>query len=111
MARKYTDQGKIMSKVFALALGCGTQNRDEEWLEVYYPAPVLSPDTALVDAVRDTLDYEGGNVALALSHRQVGQLARAWREAGHEEQASYAVAFQESDQPLVITVLETDAAP
>ena len=100
-----------MSKVFALALGCGTQNRDEEWLEVYYPAPMLNPDTALVDAVRETLDYEGGNVALALSHRQVGHLARAWREAGHEEQASYAVAFQESDQPLVVTVLETDAAP
>lgn len=100
-----------MSKVFALALGCGTQNRDEQWLEVYYPAPVLHPDSALIEAVRDTLDYEGGNVAIELSHRQVGHLARAWREADHEDQASYAVAFQESDNPVVLTILETDAEP
>ena len=100
-----------MSKVFALALGCGTQNRDEQWLEVYYPAPVLNPDAALIEAVRETLDYEGGNVAIELSHRQVGHLARAWREGDHEDQASYAVAFQESDKPVVLTILETDAAP
>ncbi|MCH8543643.1 MAG: 2,3,4,5-tetrahydropyridine-2,6-dicarboxylate N-succinyltransferase [Alcanivorax sp.] len=100
-----------MSKVFALALGCGTQNRDEQWLEVFYPAPVLHPDAALIEAVRETLDYEGGNVAIELSHRQVGHLARAWRNGDHEDQASYAVAFQESDKPVVLTILETDTAP
>lgn len=99
-----------MSKAFALALGCGTQNRNEEWLEVYYPAPVLHPDAALIKAVEEVLDYRGGNVALPLTKRQAGQLARAWRESAHEEQASYAVAFQESDQPLVLTLLETDTA-
>ena len=38
-------------------------------------------------------------------------IAREWREAGFEHEASYAVAFQESDRPVVLTVLETDAEP
>ena len=98
-----------MNSFFALGLGCGTQNRDEQWLEVYYPAPVLHPDQALTDAVRDLLDYEGGNVALELTHRQVGQLAKAWRKADHEDQAAYAVALQESKAPVVLTLLESDS--
>ncbi len=100
-----------MSEFFALALGCGTRNRNEEWLETWYPAPVLHPDDALLNAVREHLDYEGGNVVLELSHRQVGQLARDWRKADHEDQAAWAVAFQESRRPVVLTLLEGDADP
>ena len=100
-----------MSGFFALALGCGTRNRNEEWLEVWYPAPVLHPDQALLEAVHRHLDYEGGNVVLELSHRQVGQLARDWRNADHEDQAAWAVAFQESKRPVVLTLLEGDADP
>ena len=97
-----------MSDFFALGLGCGSQNRDEQWLEVFYPAPLAHPDPVLIDALRDLLDYQGGNVAFELSHRQVGQLAKAWRKVDHEDQAAFAVALQESDNPVVLTVLESD---
>lgn len=99
-----------MSNYFALALGCGTQNRNDEWLEVYFPDPVLSPDQALIDAVKEELDYQGGNVALTLSHRQISHLAREWRDAGNEHAAAYAVAMQETRRPVVLVILETDAA-
>lgn len=100
-----------MSEYFALALGCGTQNRNEEWLEVYYPDPVLNPDEKLVEAVREEVGYNGGNAALELTHRQITHLAREWRDAGFEHEASYAVAMQESDRPVVLTILEKDAEP
>jgi 2,3,4,5-tetrahydropyridine-2-carboxylate N-succinyltransferase len=100
-----------MSNFFAIALGCGTKNRNDNWLEVFYPDPALNPDDKLIEVIRDELDYQGGNAAMELTHRQVQHIAREWREAGFEHEASYAVAFQESDRPVVLTVLETDAEP
>ena len=100
-----------MSNFFAIALGCGTKNRNDNWLEVFYPDPALNPDDKLVEVIREELGYQGGNAAIELTHRQVQHIAREWREAGFEHEASYAVAFQESDRPVVLTVLETDAEP
>jgi len=100
-----------MRDYFALALGCGTQNRNDDWLEVFYPDPELHPSASIVDSIREELGYEGGNAAFQLTHRQIVHLAREWRSAGHEHQASYAVALQESDKPVVLTILETDAEP
>ena len=100
-----------MSNYFAIALGCGTKNRNDNWLEVYYPDPAINPDNKLVEVIREELGYQGGNAAIELTHRQVQHIAREWREAGFEHEASYAVAFQESGTPVVLTVLETDAEP
>ena len=100
-----------MSNFFAIALGCGTKNRNDNWLEVFYPDPALNPDDKLIEVIREELGYQGGNAAIELTHRQVQHIAREWREAGFEHEASYAVAFQESDRPVVLTVLETDAEP
>lgn len=100
-----------MSKYFALALGCGTRNRNDDWLEVYFPDPMLHPDDALIEAIREEVDYTGGNVALELNHRQISHVAREWREAGNEHAASYAVAMQETRRPVVLVILQTDAAP
>lgn len=100
-----------MSNIFAMALGCGSKNRDDQWLEVFYPDPVINPDSKLVDVVSEEVGYEGGNAALELTHRQIQHLAREWRDAGFEHEASYAVAFQESERPVVLTILESDAEP
>ena len=54
-----------MSKYFALALGCGTRNRNDDWLEVYFPDPMLHPDDALIEAIREDVDYTGASVTRA----------------------------------------------
>jgi 2,3,4,5-tetrahydropyridine-2-carboxylate N-succinyltransferase len=100
-----------MTAYFALGLGIGTQNRNDQWLEVYYPDPQLAPDAALVDAIRDEIDYQGGNAAIGLSRAQIKRIAANWRDAGFEHQAAYAIAMQETDRPLVLTLLAADAAP
>ena len=55
-----------MSDYYALAIGCGTQNREDEWLEVYFPDPVLNPDSKLISAIADEVDYDGGNLTRCL---------------------------------------------
>ena len=100
-----------MSNYFALALGCGTQNRNDDWLEVYFPDPMLNPDSKLIEAIRDEVGYSGGNATIELNHRQISHIAREWREAHNEHVASYAVAMQETRRPVVLVILEKDSAP
>ena len=36
-----------MSNLYSFAIGAGTKNSRDEWLEVFYPTPVLNPEPAL----------------------------------------------------------------
>src|SRR5690554_4469057 len=100
-----------MSQYFSLAIGCGSQNRDDQWLEAFFPNPLLHPDADLVSSIADEVDYQGGNFSVELNHRQVAKVAREWREAGFEREASYAIALQESSRPVVLVILASDEAP
>ncbi len=92
---------------FALALGVGTQNAKGQWLEVFYPNPILAPDTALVTAVQQVLGYDRGNQAIAVSKAQMLSLS----EKLIGEQATAAAQLARSERPLVVTVLETNEKP
>jgi 2,3,4,5-tetrahydropyridine-2,6-dicarboxylate N-succinyltransferase len=98
-----------MSNAFALAIGLGTKNTNGNWLEVFYPQPVHQPSAAMMTAVRTALsEYEGGNQALEIDGGDLTALADAL-EAVDATQAAIARACIESDKPVVITLLETDA--
>jgi len=92
---------------FALALGVGTRNQKGQWLEVYYPKPLLDPEPALLDVVQKILDYPGGNQAIAVSQTQMLHLSQQLTG----EQATLAAQLARSERPLVVTVLETDETP
>ena len=47
--------------MLSFALGIGTQNTQGDWLEIYYPAPLLNPDASLVAAAKEALDAPAGN--------------------------------------------------
>lgn len=100
-----------MTQLYSLGLGVGTHNSKGEWLEVYYPAPLLNPDAATAQAVAQAVNYAGGNQAIALDVAATGTLAEALEKAGNSEQAAIASNFFHSKRPLVVTLLETDAAP
>lgn len=99
-----------MSAIFSIGFGVGTQNSKNEWLEVYYPKPLLNPSAAITDAVKTVLAYTGGNQALSMSTEQASELASKI-EASDAELAKTIAAFASSTRPLVVSVLETDAAP
>ncbi|MCG7601653.1 2,3,4,5-tetrahydropyridine-2,6-dicarboxylate N-succinyltransferase [Halomonas sp. McH1-25] len=97
--------------MLSFALGIGNQNSQGDWLDVYYPAPLFQPDTALVEAARKALDAPAGNAVVSFLPEHCAALAQALKEAGSEEQAELAEAFAASQRPLVATFLETDQPP
>lgn len=95
--------------LFSIAFGVGTQNRQGNWLEVFYAQPLLKPTEALVTAVAPLLGYTGGNQAIALSNTQAADLASALKEID-AAQAALLTRLAESHKPLVATLLAEDAA-
>ncbi|WP_152225056.1 2,3,4,5-tetrahydropyridine-2,6-dicarboxylate N-succinyltransferase [Pseudomonas sp. SCB32] len=100
-----------MSKsLFSLAFGVGTQNRQGNWLEVFYAQPLLNPSAELVTAIAPLLSYESGNQAIAFTAHQAYQLADAVKGVD-AAQAALLNRLAESQKPLVATLLAEDAAP
>ncbi|WP_373388823.1 2,3,4,5-tetrahydropyridine-2,6-dicarboxylate N-succinyltransferase [Pseudomonas alcaligenes] len=99
----------MSSKLFSLAFGVGTQNRQGAWLEVFYAQPLLDPAAELVATVAAKLGYSGGNQAIAISTNQAGELANAIKGID-ATQAALLTRLAESHRPLVVTLLAEDAA-
>lgn len=100
-----------MTTLFSFGLGVGTHNSKGEWLEVFYPQPLLKPASDIASTVADILGYTGGNQAITLDTAKLAPLADALAAAGNAEQAAIAKSFQHSKRPLVATILADDSAP
>ncbi|WGL16578.1 2,3,4,5-tetrahydropyridine-2,6-dicarboxylate N-succinyltransferase [Microbulbifer bruguierae] len=100
-----------MSNVYSIGFGVGTQNSKGDWLEVYFPQPLLNPADAIANAVTGALSIGGGNVAVALEQAQLQPLADQLESAGASEQAAILRQFASSQRPLVAVVLHSDEAP
>ncbi len=100
-----------MTKLYSLGLGIGTQNSKDEWLEVFYPEPLLNPPEEICKAFTETLDYQGGNQAIEIRFDKITALAHALYEAGAEDLSQLCSTFKLSTRPLVATLLESDDKP
>ena len=96
----------MTSSAFAFGLGVGTQNSAGEWLEVFFPQPVLSPSEALLAAAAN---ISSNGKALTASELQALQTALA--ESGETDQAQLALAMRDSARPAVAVLLSEDSAP
>ena len=96
---------------FALGFGVGTKNQQGQWLEVFYPAPVLHGSDALLSAVAGALNYNGDNAAIELDNAKLTALESALRAAGETAQAELVNGLRDTTQPRVATLLATDSAP
>jgi 2,3,4,5-tetrahydropyridine-2-carboxylate N-succinyltransferase len=92
--------------LYALGLGVGTRNAAGEWLEVYFPRPMLRPGEAAA-ALLDALGYDGGNADISLQADELPGLAAA---AGGDI-ADCLQSLQGSRAPLVAVVLAQDIPP
>lgn len=99
------------SPFFSFGFGVGTQNSKGEWLEVFYAQPLLNPAVSLVEAITDTLGYQGGNQAIEFAGDKVNALASALQAAGEAEQAALVASLADSKRPLVATFIEEDTDP
>ena len=98
-----------MTNLFSLGLGVGTTNSKGEWLEVFYPQPVLNPSPSVVDAISKIVGYQKGNQAISLELEMLTPLADALTSAGAVDQAEIINAFKGSQRPLVATLLSEDS--
>ena len=95
----------MTDNAFAFGIGVGTHNQSGEWLEVYFPSPILKPSPALAAAAAG-LDNNS-----ALDAGQIAKLAEALRESGEQEQAELAEGMKDSAAPVVAVLLGADEAP
>jgi 2,3,4,5-tetrahydropyridine-2-carboxylate N-succinyltransferase len=100
-----------MTQLYAIGLGVGTQNKNGEWLEVFYPQPLLNPSADVAAAVSNALGYSEGNQVIDITANKLEELSRALNAAGAADQAAIAQSFADSKSPLVATILAADEAP
>ncbi|AOS98525.1 2,3,4,5-tetrahydropyridine-2,6-dicarboxylate N-succinyltransferase [Microbulbifer aggregans] len=100
-----------MNAMYSLGFGVGTCNRKGEWLEVYYPKPMLNPPAAVAEAVIEVLKAGDSNEVIALDPAQLAPLAERLDATGATEQAEILRQFAQTQRPLVATLLFTDEAP
>ena len=101
----------MSESLFSLGLGLGSQNSKGEWLDIFYPQPLVQPSDALCKAIAPIVEYKGGNAAIAVNSEQMSRVAEAAKAAGDSAQADIAAQLASSSQPLVVTLLAEDAAP
>jgi len=94
------------NNMFSLAFGIGTQNQKKEWLEVYYPEPLINPSDSLIATISSLTAYAGGNQALLLNPSSIRSLAEA---INIDSQKQILRQFQEASSAIVMTVLEHDS--
>ncbi|GAB5450689.1 MAG: 2,3,4,5-tetrahydropyridine-2,6-dicarboxylate N-succinyltransferase [Halioglobus sp.] len=95
----------MTDSAFAFGLGIGTHNSAGEWLEVYFPSPLLSPSSALAEALK------GVDSDTALSMEQMSGLRESLVAAGEPEQAALLGRLQDSGRPVAGVLLAADTAP
>ena len=99
------------SSYFSFAIGIGAQNKNGEWLDVYYQQPLLNPSETLISAAAAAVGHKGGNAAISLSTDQLSALAKALQDAAATAQAELATKLLNTEQPVVVTFVENDEAP
>ena len=93
---------------YALGIGVGTRNRDGEWLEVFFPSPLLHPAAELAGALAD---HAGGDTVTPVDGDTLKTIAGHCAEAGAADLAAHCEAMATSDRPAVMVILSDDAAP
>ncbi|REG86895.1 2,3,4,5-tetrahydropyridine-2,6-dicarboxylate N-succinyltransferase [Marinomonas pollencensis] len=101
----------MSDQIFAFGLGIGTQNKEGDWLEVFYPTPSTNAEQSTLDALLESTNYEGGNSTLVLEEGDLNRLHMSLLKAGNIEQAELASRLKASTQPVVLCVLATNEAP
>ena len=98
-----------MSNLYSIAIGVGTKNSRGEWLEVFYPAPLLNPEQTLSDIFTLSLGASSGEVEP--SSEQLAALHSSLVHNGYSELADTVEQLAASQRPVVAVMLTEDLPP
>jgi len=96
-----------MKELYALGIGIGTKNKKGEWLEVYYPAPLLNVSEEISAAINEHV----GSGTNELNTKKLDSLAAGLKAAGAGEQAAIVASFIHTEGVPVVCALESDESP
>jgi len=96
-----------MIQLYALGIGVGTKNKKNEWLEVFYPAPLLNIEERISNALLEQI----GEGTTELSQEQLASLSSSLEQAGATDQAAILNSLDGSEGCPVICALASDTAP
>ncbi len=98
--------------LFSIGLGIGTKNAKGDWLEVFYPQPVLSPSATWEAEVRKA-GYSTGNQCIELAGGALYTLIRQLDKAEEKVNRLKPLAADKiaKNKVVVLCVLATDEAP
>lgn len=96
--------------LFSIGIGVGNKNRDGQWLDVFYPQPLINASADISSAVAEAVGYTGGNSSIELSGDQAAALATGLKSLA-PELASFCANMAGSEQSLVAVLLASDEAP
>lgn len=96
--------------LFSIAFGVGTRNRADQWLEVFFPKPLLQPSNTIINRIKTILGYNGGNQIIDFNCAIASDLASALKYIA-PEQSALLVRLAESHKPTVACILEHDSQP
>lgn len=98
-----------MTNLYSFAIGVGSKNNKGQWLEVFYPQPLLNPEQTLCDILSVTLGLSGGEIEP--STEQLAALQSALKQNGYPELADSVAKLATSSRPVVAVLLTNDSAP
>ena len=99
-----------MSTYFSLAFGLGSKNKKGDWLEVFYPQPLLSPKTELLACLKQHLPLTGGNQVLSITKDAANTLIKALNKIDNQ-QSEVLASLANAKNELVLCALEKNLAP
>jgi len=102
----------IDTTIHSLGLGLATRNAKNEIIEVYYPRPLLSPDTVLSSLLLASGSIQSGeNAVVQIDASSATALTSALLEANFAEHAQQVKQMNEGQGQLILCVLFKDSAP
>lgn len=97
--------------LYSFAFGIGTKDSSDNWLEVFYPQPLLQPSSELLTTLRSVLSYDSGNQVLELSAEQLNELLDKFGAQQNEAYIALLSQLVISKKPVLATFIETDEKP
>lgn len=94
---------------FAIGIGIGTKNSQNDWLEVLFPKPLLQPSADTASRIAKAVGHSTGNACYDVSKAQLAALYTDLAQAGSE--LGFIKTLATSDQPLAVCILDTDLPP
>jgi len=99
-----------MSKYFSLAFGLGSKNKKGDWLEVFYPQPLLNPKNELLACLKQHLPLSEGNQVLSIGKEEANTLISALNKIDNQ-QSEVLASLANAKNELLLCALEKNLAP